>query len=76
MDAFLVLTVIIGLLAILGALGVLLRRMFRGAGPSSSEPGPPYGVLPGLGPVGPLGGLSPDADVSDTGSSSNDLFGV
>lgn len=75
-------SVIVGvaLLVALWALAVLLRRMFFGGGSGdgttvNSTAAPPYGGLPDLGPVGPLGELSPDANIGDPGASPDDLLG-
>jgi hypothetical protein len=70
--------VIAGLVAILVSLGVLLKRLFGGAsdaGSAPQRPTPPYGGLPGLGPVGSLGELSPDTDINDPNASPDDLLG-
>jgi hypothetical protein len=71
--------VIAGLVGILISLGVLAKRLFGGtstATGTAQQPAPPYGGLPELGPVGPLGGLSPDADINDPGASPDDLFSL
>lgn len=52
--------------------------------PSSSRPPdalgharpPQFGSLPTLGPVGLLGGLSPDADITSSGTDEHDLYGI
>jgi hypothetical protein len=64
-----------GLVGIGWAVVVLVRRLFGGA--AHVEPGPaiPYGGLPELGPVGPLGGLSPNADIDDPMAGPDDLVG-
>lgn len=56
---------------------VVVRRMFGGSDGGSVGTGTslPYGGLPELGPVGPLSGLRPDADVGDDLGSSDDLLG-
>jgi hypothetical protein len=46
------------------------------SGPERTGSPPPYGALPTLAdPVGGLGGLSPDADLSSGATSSRDLYG-
>jgi hypothetical protein len=69
----------VGLLVMLLGVGVLLKRLFSGvagAGSTDQAPdSPPYGALPGLGPVGSLGELSPDADINDPNASPDDLLG-
>lgn len=74
--------VVAGLVGIGWALVVLLRRMFGGSAsvdPASTSVDSgsvlPYGGLPELGPVGPLGGLSPDADIDDPMAGPDDLLG-
>jgi len=64
-----------GLITIAWALVVLVRRMFGGFGGGDTGSAPPYGALPELGPVGALGGLSPDADISDATAGPDDLLG-
>jgi len=69
----------VGLLVTLWALVALLRRMFGGDGSGSGTAvdaglAPPYGGLPNLGPVGPLGGISPDAHIGDPSPSPDDLL--
>jgi hypothetical protein len=71
--------VLIGLVGILMAVGVLLKRMFGTGGSSSVSASAhstrPYGALPDLGPVGALGDISPEADINDPGTSPDDLLG-
>lgn len=65
---------------------VLIKRLWGltvATSPSRTTPSrtiarpdlPPYGALPGLGPVGPLGELAPDADLDATGSDPSALYG-
>jgi hypothetical protein len=71
--------VAVGLVVMLFGVGVLLKRLFggvTGAGDTGQAPdSPPYGALPGLGPVGSLGELSPNADINDPNASPDDLLG-
>lgn len=69
----------VGLVTILVSLGVLVKRLFSGARATSvapQQPLPPYGGLPGLGPVGSLGELSPDADINDPDTGPDKLLGA
>lgn len=56
---------------------VLLRRALRAIGPIH-QPSPqaliPFGGLPDLGPIGPLGNLSPSATIGDPNASPHDLY--
>jgi hypothetical protein len=69
--------VLVALVVIASALVVLFRRLlWPGSGDSSAEtPGTPYGGLTEPGPVGELGQLSPGADLSQTGTDSEDMYG-
>jgi hypothetical protein len=53
---------------------MLLKRMFGGSGSLDTGPAVPYGGLPDLGPVGPLGVVSPDADLATGTSDPHDLL--
>jgi hypothetical protein len=64
-----------GLLTLAWSLVVLARRIFGGIASTESGPARPYGGLPDLDPVGELGQPAPDADISQTGSDSRDLYG-
>jgi hypothetical protein len=70
---------IAAIIAVPWCLFVLGRRMVRGAlHIRFDQPRdlPPYGALPGLGPVGTLGELSPNADINTAPSNSHDLYGA
>lgn len=75
-----VVTVVIsaGVIGVLISVAVLLKRLFAGGsglGAIHQTSPPPYGALPGLGAVGSLGELSPDADINDPSPTPGDLFG-
>jgi hypothetical protein len=73
------------MIATLGSFVWCLFRLFRWvARPTSGMTGTqrvdekpiPYGGLPGIGgPVGPIGGISPNADINIGSPDSHDLFG-
>jgi hypothetical protein len=65
-----------GLVTLVWSLVVLARRIFGGITRTDSGPARPYGGLPDLDPVGELGQPSPDADISQTGSDSQGLYGA
>jgi len=81
--------VVCTLLAIIYAVGHTARRMYRAA--TTTAPShrrlrlppddsripqvPSFGGLPDLGPIGALGQLAPDADISSTATNEHDLYG-
>jgi hypothetical protein len=72
--------VVVGLIVVAWAVVVLFRRLLWPGGEDGAAetlpPSPrPYGGLTEPGPVGELGQLSPDADLSQSGSDSHDLYG-
>jgi hypothetical protein len=70
--------VVAAVLVVPGCCFVLIRRVVRGSRHTQFSPTghrTSYGWLPGIGPVGSLGELSPDADLAATGSDPAELYG-
>jgi hypothetical protein len=67
--------IVIAMLVIAWSLVTLVRRALGGGGTVTQPSATPYGGLPGLGPVGALGELFPDADIADPAADSRDLYG-
>lgn len=73
---------VVAILAVGWTLVVMARRLLRWAAADSpqvdarqSESAIPFGSLPPLGPVGQLGGLSPEADIDSDGTNEHNLYG-
>ena len=74
------LIVVVGLIVVAWAVVVLFHRLLwpsgEGGAPETLPPSPrPYGGLTEPGTVGELGQLSPDADLSQDGTYSDDMYG-
>jgi hypothetical protein len=75
--------VVVAMVAVGWSIVDVARRLIRWAAADSSpkadvrgsQSAVPFGSLPPLGPVGQLGGLSPDADIDSGGTSEHDLYG-